>query len=172
MKILKPTMGIKYEKGELESYTHKICIRCNKILPVENFRKDFRKEFKWGWTYRSYCRECEREMCRVYGRTHRERRNVYLRRWRREHPKLARKNSRKGQLKSKYGLTIEDYNRMLKQQNNKCVICKQERKLVVDHDHKTGRVRGLLCNSCNRIVGIIETYSEDVEKYLNRNVFK
>lgn len=58
----------------------------------------------------------------------------------------------------KYGLTLEDQERMLREQNYKCAICGQEiflqgssQKLIahVDHDHKTGKVRGLLCKECN-----------------------
>lgn len=52
-----------------------------------------------------------------------------------------------------YGLTIEHYNKLLLQQNNKCAICEQNcptgKKLAVDHNHQTGKVRGLLCHHCN-----------------------
>jgi len=58
-------------------------------------------------------------------------------------------------LKSRYGMTIEDYYKLLEKQNNKCSICKLEaiKTLDVDHDHKTDQVRGLLCNNCNRGLG-------------------
>ena len=55
----------------------------------------------------------------------------------------------------KFGLTIEDYNRILDFQHGKCAICGCEigdvmgNRLYVDHDHATGSVRGLLCSSCN-----------------------
>lgn len=67
------------------------------------------------------------------------------------------------QLKSQYGLTLEDYNKMLLQQNAVCKICKkaETRKtrwggissLSVDHCHVTGKVRGLLCFVCNAALG-------------------
>lgn len=57
-------------------------------------------------------------------------------------------------LKSRYGSTLEEYNRIREKQNNCCAICgihesELTRKLCVDHDHKTGKIRGLLCGRCN-----------------------
>lgn len=59
----------------------------------------------------------------------------------------------------KYGLTLEDYTRMLKEQGHVCKICKRPPKdardrLVVDHSHSTGLVRGLLCYHCNVLLGL------------------
>jgi hypothetical protein len=55
-----------------------------------------------------------------------------------------------------YGITAEQYASMLRYQGGKCFICQRatgkRRRLAVDHDHKTGKVRGLLCNPCNRDV--------------------
>lgn len=61
-------------------------------------------------------------------------------------------------LMKKYKLTLEEYNLMKLQQNNCCAICKVNesefsRSLSVDHCHKTSKVRGLLCYSCNRALG-------------------
>lgn len=61
-------------------------------------------------------------------------------------------------LKYKYNITLEDYNLMLYKQNYKCLICKEDSKelnkpLVVDHNHSNGKVRGLLCNKCNPMIG-------------------
>lgn len=58
-----------------------------------------------------------------------------------------------------YGLTEEDYNAMLRAQENRCAACEREswevkRGLFVDHCHKTGRVRGLLCSNCNTAIGL------------------
>ena len=63
-------------------------------------------------------------------------------------------------LKNKFNLTLEQYETMINNQNNLCAICKEEetskrrRKLVIDHCHNTGKVRALLCNFCNVILGM------------------
>jgi hypothetical protein len=62
-------------------------------------------------------------------------------------------------LKYKYGITESEYEIIRKNQNNKCGICKielDEIKCCVDHDHKTGMVRGLLCDRCNTGIGRFE----------------
>lgn len=57
-------------------------------------------------------------------------------------------------IKKKYGLNKEDYQQMIISQNNLCKICNTESKrLVVDHDHNTGKVRDLLCDACNHALG-------------------
>lgn len=72
------------------------------------------------------------------------------RRYQREHKKP-------GAYLKPYGLTIEDYNRMFLEQRGACSICnKKEEKLCVDHDHKTGKVRGLLCLKCNFGLGFLQ----------------
>jgi len=70
-----------------------------------------------------------------------------------------------GYLKSTYGITQEDYEKLEKQQDCKCAVCGGDgfkmrewhfKKLVVDHDHVTGKVRGLLCHNCNRALGLLK----------------
>ena len=56
-------------------------------------------------------------------------------------------------LKKMYSITPEDYDRMHVEQRGRCGICLESTKLVVDHDHATGLVRGLLCRPCNRSIG-------------------
>ena len=166
MKILIPSRS--RPKGDIDynSFTHKICNRCKQILPIEQFSKS-KAETKRGWAYRSYCKPCSNEMCSIYSKNNRERRNTYLRGWRKQNPELARKNDKKGRLKSKYGMSIKDYDEMVIKQNKKCAICNNlKKRLVIDHDHKTGKVRGLLCDSCNHLLGFIDTYPEGIIKYL------
>jgi hypothetical protein len=63
---------------------------------------------------------------------------------------------RRKTLKAKYGLTVEAYDEMLVKQNGKCAICllpPRNKYLDVDHCHDSDRVRGLLCDLCNRMLG-------------------
>jgi hypothetical protein len=76
---------------------------------------------------------------------------------------------RKGQLKRLYGLTLDEYQDMLAKQNGKCAICAVHedsvtRKFSVDHDHKTGKIRGLLCNNCNTGIGNLRDSIELLEQ--------
>ena len=74
-------------------------------------------------------------------------------------------------LKRLYGITLDDYDRMLKIQNNRCAICngtetikQNHNNLSVDHCHATGKVRGLLCSSCNSGIGRLKDDVELLEK--------
>lgn len=71
------------------------------------------------------------------------------------------------QLQKAYGITLEEYDRLLTAQGNVCAICngKQQgtRSLAVDHDHTTGEVRGLLCHNCNRAIGL---FADDPDRLL------
>jgi hypothetical protein len=63
----------------------------------------------------------------------------------------------RSRLKKRYGLTLAQYNDMLASQGGVCAICRRQcesgRNLAVDHDHRTGEVRGLLCRLCNQAIG-------------------
>jgi hypothetical protein len=54
-----------------------------------------------------------------------------------------------------YGITVEEFDAMVDENNGKCPICLEKTiRWHVDHDHKTGKVRGLLCNYCNPMLGM------------------
>lgn len=64
-------------------------------------------------------------------------------------------------LKNEYGITLDDYNRMFEDQKGRCAICDKhqselKRKLHVDHCHTCNEVRGLLCQHCNTVLGLIK----------------
>jgi hypothetical protein len=56
---------------------------------------------------------------------------------------------------SLYGLTVEEFNELLKLQDKKCAICYKKVPLDVDHCHDKNRVRGLLCQKCNKGIGLL-----------------
>ena len=75
----------------------------------------------------------------------------------------------KNKLQRDFGITSDEYSKKLKKQRGKCAICdtsiKQNGKnLAVDHNHKTKKIRGLLCNNCNVAIGFLK---EDIQKAKN-----
>lgn len=89
----------------------------------------------------------------------------------------GKKAQRNSKLKTKYGISLEEYNDKLIKQNHKCAICgvdeiEQNRNLCVDHNHKTGKVRDLLCSPCNTGLGMfkenIDTLIQAIS-YLNKH---
>lgn len=130
----------------------KRCSRCGETKPVSDFPRN--REKKDG--LHSRCRVCANEASRAWHDKNRER-SRYL--------------SRRTQLRLYYGLSLEDYDRLVEQQDGKCGICGTtdpggsgtRGNLHVDHDHRTGRVRGLLCAVCNVQVGVLEKFRNDPE---------
>ncbi len=97
-------------------------------------------------------------------------------RWKKSHPEVMKKNYRRQHLKRNYGITLEEYDRMYFEQGGVCLTCgKPEtaknqyglRRLAVDHDHKTGRVRGLLCTCCNRLIGLARDDVNTLKRIIN-----
>ncbi len=75
----------------------------------------------------------------------------------------------------RYGINVEQYEDLVNKQNNKCLICenepvkngvKQNQSLHIDHCHKTGKIRGLLCHLCNRAIGLFRERSDIIQKAL------
>ena len=85
--------------------------------------------------------------------------------------------NKKYYLKSQYGITLEDYNLKLKEQQHKCAICNTDevdvfkQTLYIDHCHTTGKIRGLLCHSCNVALGLLkdsQTLLDNAKDYLRK----
>ena len=76
-------------------------------------------------------------------------------------------------LRNKYGLTTVRFDEMLSAQNGKCAICgatapnHHKKRLNVDHCHKTGAVRGLLCDACNRAIGLLKDDPEIMKRAIS-----
>lgn len=121
----------------------------------------------------------------------------YSKAWRARNPEHARKIGREQQrrrtlrygmekrreiayrsiLKRKYGLTVADYEAMLVAQNGCCAICAGNKpygrgnRWHVDHDHTSGKVRGLLCSRCNTAIGLLQdspVVAQAAVEYLSR----
>lgn len=76
--------------------------------------------------------------------------------WQRAHPDKCKGYRIAAHRKSAYGITRAQYERMALLAGGECAICRKEKKLVVDHDHATERVRGLVCAYCNRALYDVE----------------
>lgn len=87
------------------------------------------------------------------------------------HYKNNRQHYRNHQLVKRYGITLEDYDRMFFAQGGRCMICMEApspgKILCVDHCHDSGEVRGLLCTQCNTMIGMAERHNH-AEEVLKR----
>lgn len=98
-----------------------------------------------------------------YVARYRDKLNSKRREWDASHPEWVRDQ----RLRHFRGITLKQFNEMLAHQDGRCAICRrtlaetgQRRPFSVDHDHATGRVRGLLCARCNTYVGYLEKNAE------------
>tara|TARA_R110002167_G_scaffold75032_1_gene209815 strand:+ start:452 stop:862 length:411 start_codon:yes stop_codon:yes gene_type:complete len=74
---------------------------------------------------------------------------------------------KENQLKKRYNLTLDQYNKMLSDQNNSCKVCNiKMTKPNVDHCHTTFKVRGLLCNGCNTSLGLLKEDTKIMQKLI------
>ncbi len=83
-------------------------------------------------------------------------------------------------MRKNYNISLEEYYKLLEEQDHKCAICGSvgfkicehtKLNLVVDHDHMTGRIRGMLCHNCNRALGLLKDNTETLKtaiSYLER----
>jgi len=111
----------------------KACTKCGESKAYNNFyRQNASRDGYYAW-----CKDCSKQ-----------------------HSVSRRNQTRNTDLIRKYGITHQDYLDMLDEQEHKCAVCglPEEKnfngKLCVDHNHKTGKVRGLLCNPCNKALGL------------------
>ena len=129
--------------------TEKRCPACDTVKPASAFVLKRRTEPGRNGRLRlaSYCDPCAA---------------AYQRKRRNDDPELAEKNRLAGwryRLKNDYGMTEADWYVLLESQNYGCAICgarESYRRLSVDHCHKTGKVRGILCDACNHAIGRME----------------
>lgn len=153
----------------------KVCGRCKEEKSFDQFGKK-------GNGYQSYCIPCRRIKQKEWvaadpSRTEKARQRA--KEWSRNNPEKKRQHSlnwkkrnidsvkEKGfayHINKTYGLTVEQYDQIFQNQSGCCAICNKNKKLWIDHDHNTGNVRGLLCPSCNTLVGYIETHIDLIEK--------
>lgn len=124
------------------------------------------------YTRSGECRPCRNKRSKNWYLNNREQFNAHQMRYYRENPDKYRRRMRMGKLK-KYGMTLEAYDRLFEKQGGVCAICQKPEAVVwygkstlaVDHDHTTGKTRGLLCFRCNTVLGKI---GEDPVGFLSK----
>lgn len=143
----------------------KVCSKCGTEKPLSEYHKH--KACVGG--VNSYCKFCQYEQNKKWAEANKEK------------DKRSKQNSR---LKLRFGITVEDYDKLLDSQNGVCAICGQpETKthngtdtviaLAVDHCHTDGHIRGLLCKRCNQTLGQVEDNIDILENmitYLKRSI--
>jgi len=134
----------------------KRCIRCKLekeylAFPKSRSRKD---------GHYPYCRKCNSERYAIASAANPGKYAAQSKQYRKEHPEAMLK----ADLKRHFGITVEEYKQMIVKQNGLCAICNQPEKngnrISLDHDHKTGKNRELLCNNCNMGIGRLKESEE------------
>ena len=137
--------------------------KCTVCLQEKNF-SDFYKRATSPDKISPHCKVCD---------------NLKRQKYRKDNPIKNQRSSRNRNLLSKYGITIEDYDKMFESQGRMCGICKTEENysghtgprkdwsFSVDHCHTTGHIRGLLCNDCNRALGLFRDDPDRLVAALN-----
>jgi Recombination endonuclease VII len=134
----------------------KICSKCNKSKSVVDFYRA--SNMKSG--YRNSCKECDKQYNKKW-----QNKSTSKETWRKASNRYDHRVARRKRL---YGLSDEAYQALLVKQNNRCGICQQRLKIAcVDHDHATGKVRGLLCSRCNRSIGLLGDSKEALQRALD-----
>jgi hypothetical protein len=154
----------------------KQCKNCKELKPLELFHNDSRnKDGK-----QNKCRVCTNEQRSQHRKQNAEQHKQAVEAWKKADPEKYYRMLRNSKLK-KYGLTIQEYDGLFKSQKGVCKICgetetkgkgKHKETLAVDHCHTTGKVRGLLCSSCNRGLGFFQDKIDNLKKaieYLDDN---
>ena len=125
------------------------CSKCERLLPKSMFYSS--KTNKRG--VQSRCKDCNRKDKKKYYKENKEALQEYAKR-----NKDVERNRR---LLNEFGITLDDYYRIINDQGGGCAMCgiteeEYGRSLSVDHNHVTGEVRGVLCNNCNLGLGMLK----------------
>jgi hypothetical protein len=145
-----------YRAKDMKDGHRNDCIECNKKLRKNWYSKN---------------REDVIQRTKQWQQQNRERHLATQRKRREENREALREKDRTRWLNAKYGLTPEGFDQLLAEQHGACAVCgrKMGQDLHVDHDHKTNEVRGLLCGSCNRGIGLLQenpTHLHQAGRYL------
>ncbi len=125
--------------------------KINTLCPLCNLNKDreeFYRDKKKLNGISTYCKECTKIKSKGSYAKNPERAKKSMKEWREKNPEI----SKAIQAKSNFGISRQDYFNL----NRVCVICRSKENLCIDHSHQTGRIRGMLCHSCNKGLGFFK----------------
>jgi uncharacterized CHY-type Zn-finger protein len=151
----------------------KICPKCGIKKPLSTYSKN--KNAKDGHV--SECKACAKIRAAEYYSKNAQEIIKKTRGWAIDNPERRKEIARNSHTKRKYGITLEQEIAIKMSQNNKCAICNDELKkhAHIDHDHKTGKVRAILCLECNTGLGkfkenpkIFKSALKYLQKYSNK----
>ena len=151
-KNTKPIDEFYKDKQRLSGYSPR-CKKCHYQLGVRTRKNNIVKYRLREKAYRQANKEKIKIRTKNWAIKNKDKVNQKSKEWQRKNPEKVRNN----QLRYEYGITIDDYNQLLIKQENRCAICKRhsDKTLVVDHNHQNGKVRGLLCRTCNTAIGLL-----------------
>ena len=143
----------------------KTCSNCKQEKSFAEYNKS--KNHRHG--LHPFCKECRAIKTKEYMKDpiRNQRNKARAKKWREENPERAKILIQNWNRFHLYGLTPEQHQEMLERQDYRCLSCKEEKPLVVDHNHETGEVRALICQRCNIAVGFVENGAAKLaENYL------
>lgn len=135
----------------------KKCSECGELKSGDLFYKD--KNAKDG--KRNLCIPCAKRVWKKYREDNPEK----VKKWTRDRYykdiEKSREYGRNCQIKTLYGISIDEFNKLVSEQSGKCFICdRKPNRLYIDHCHKTKNIRKLLCQQCNSGIGM---FGENIE---------
>lgn len=146
----------------------KFCSGCKQWVLKGFFNKDSRAKDGLNYNCKA-CRQKYRRQEEVQERT-----SVYNKKYADENPELMKAKDRKNSLMRFWGMEQEEFDALLAKQGGTCALCSKtesnpHKRLCIDHDHATGKIRGLLCDHHNRALGLMNDSINELEagiKYL------
>ena len=146
----------------------KFCSQCSDFKSSLDFGKN--KTNKDGRA--RLCKICTNTNKRAWSQKNRPSLSAKNLAWKKKNLSKARNTNLNTKYRSRYGISLNEFKEMCLRQHNLCAICYSFSKLCVDHNHLTGKIRGLLCGPCNRAIGCLKDSSKfaaNAALYLSKN---
>jgi len=143
----------------------KTCSTCNETKCEDAFLQRTDRPSR-----RAYCNSCAADKSKKWRQANPDRASEQSRKWREANEHAYRAKQRRNHIKRTYGLDEADYQALCAEQDHACAICctpMGEVRTVVDHDHSTGEIRGILCVTCNTGIGMLRDDYQLVQRALN-----